>query len=91
MSKEGQGIPNYGQDKPTQEGAEAKRQRSLDPRSSHRSLSSRSPRTESYSVSSTGEIRSAGFPGTSEKQWSPSFPSYAFAWCEKSEAHRPAA
>jgi len=51
-------LPNYGHDKPTQEGTQAKRQLSLelpshrrrDLRSSHRSLSSRSRRTVYYSA-----------------------------------------
>jgi len=63
-------LPNYGQDKPTQEGAQAKR-------SSHPSFSPKLRRTESYSVSLTSAIRRAGFPGTSGRQWSPTFPSFA--------------
>jgi len=61
-------LPNYGQDKPTQEGAQAERQRSLE---LHGPSAKRSKIQPSYSVLLTRAIRRAGFPGTSGRKWSP--------------------
>jgi len=67
-------LPNYGQDKPTQDGAQAKRQRSkIQPSVSFAEITKD---RVYYSVSCTRAIRRAGFPRTSVAQWSPSFSSF---------------
>jgi len=82
MGKEGarKVLPNYGQDKHIQEGAQAKRQRSLElpepsgKRSKIQLSVSFAKNTKGRVLIGLIDIRRAGFPGTRGRQWSPTFP-----------------
>jgi len=91
-------LPNYGQDRSTQEGAQAKRQRPLDLPGPSAKRSKIQP-----SVSFAEITKDRVLPGLIDRgnpegriprnKWKAvesSFPSYACAWCEKSQVHRPA-